>query len=183
MESKIILYHSDEESRCEEFVDEEDTLLCSKNSKDDIWLGDGMYFWDNIGNVKWWKRKQCDKHLDKKYCIVAANAVLNNLLDLTDYDVYTNLDKLWKQMCELCNLDSDVELGSKLNFLFEALDFSQQYDLVKVYGKYNRTPNKGFFKFDYNTMRAEPTIGVKCIYNIKSAKCIVEKELVREDES
>ena len=100
--------------------------------------------WDNIGNVKWWKRKQCDKHLDKKYCIVAANAVLNNLLDLTDYDVYTNLDKLWKQMCELCNLDSDVELGGKLNFLFEALDFSQQYDLVKVYGKYNRTPNKGF---------------------------------------
>lgn len=51
MESRIIIYHSDEEEKCKEFVDNENVLILSGNSKDDIWLGKGMYFWDNIGNA------------------------------------------------------------------------------------------------------------------------------------
>ena len=180
MESKIILYHSDEEEKCKEFIDKENTLILSGNSKDDIWLGKGMYFWDNMGNAKWWRHKQCNRHPDKKYCIVAANAVLNNLLDLTDYDVYMYLDKLWMQICQLCNLDPNVQLGGKLNFLFDTLGFEQEYDLIKVYGKYNNTPNKGFFRFDYNTMKSEPTIAVKCIYSIRNVNSIIEKELSKE---
>ena len=182
MESKIVLYHSDNENRCKEFIAKENTLILSENSKDDIWLGKGMYFWDNRGNAKWWKRKQCNRNPDTKYCIVAANVALDNLLDLTDYDVYMSLNKLWKQVCDLSDLNSDVELGGKLNFLFDALDFAQKYDLIKVYGKYNNTSNKGFFKFDYQTLKAEPTMAVKCIYSIKDAKCIIEKDLVEEEE-
>lgn len=53
MESKIILYHSDEENKCKQFVDKENVLILSGNTKDDIWLGKGMYFWDNMGNAKW----------------------------------------------------------------------------------------------------------------------------------
>lgn len=183
MESKIVLYHSDEEKKCSEFIKEENKLLVSGNSKDDIWLGKGMYFWDNKGNVKWWKRKQSSRHSDTKYSIVIANAVLDKLLDLTDYDVYTMLDQLWKKVCKLCDLCPDVELGGKLDFLFDTLDFAEQYDLIKVYGKYNNTPNNGFFKFDYNTMKAEPTIGVKCIYNVRNESCIVEKALMKEGEA
>ena len=61
MESKIILYHSDEENKCKQFVDKENVLILSGNTKDDIWLGKGMYFWDNMGNDNWWNKKQCDK--------------------------------------------------------------------------------------------------------------------------
>lgn len=57
MESRIILYHSDTEKKCEEFIAKKDALVLSNNLKDDIWLGDGMYFWDNRGNANWWKRK------------------------------------------------------------------------------------------------------------------------------
>lgn len=123
MESRIIIYHSDEEEKCKEFVDNENVLILSGNSKDDIWLGKGMYFWDNIGNAKWWNHKQCDRHPDMKYSIAVANVVLDNLLDLTDYDVYMSLDKLWKQICQLCGLNPNVQLGGKLNFLFDTLDF------------------------------------------------------------
>lgn len=181
MESKIILYHSDEKNKCKKFVDEENSLIVSGNSKDDIWLGKGMYFWDNIGNANWWKRKQHSRHQSKQYSIVAANAVLNNLLDLTDFEVYMKMEELWQQICKQCNLDSNMPLGEKLNFLFETLDFGEEYDLIKVYGKYNYTPNKGFFKFDYQSMNSEPTIGIKCIYSIRNANCIVEKEIVKEE--
>lgn len=56
MESKIILFHSDEENKCKRFVYEESSLIVSINSKDDIWLGKGMYFRDNIGNANWWNK-------------------------------------------------------------------------------------------------------------------------------
>lgn len=181
MESKIILYHSDEEIKCKKFIKERNNLIISGNSKDDIWLGKGMYFWDNLGNANWWKRKQCYRHQNKQYGIVAVNVILDNLLDLTDYDVYVKMEELWKKICELCNKDSKMPLGGKLNFLFEAFEFGEEYDLIKVYGKYNYTPNKGFFQFDYKSMKSEPTIGVKCIYSIRDEKCILEKEMVKEE--
>ena len=76
-----------------------------------------------------------------------------------------------------------MQLGNKLNFLFDTMGFQEQYDIIKVYGKYNRTYNKGFFKFDYNSMKSEPTIGVKCIYSVRNAKCIVEKDWIKEEKS
>lgn len=181
MESKIILYHSNEKEKCKEFVNKENTLIISKNLRDDIWLGKGMYFWDNIGNAKWWHRKQSNRYPEKKYCITIANATLNKLLDLTNYEIYMSLDKLWENICKLCNYNSNVPLGKKLNFLFDSFGFEEKYDLIKVYGKYNGTPNNGFFQFDYNTMKTEPTIAVKCIYNVKNVSCIIEKDLVKEE--
>lgn len=49
-----------------------------------------------------------------------------------------------------------------------------------MFGKYNNTPAYGIFSYDYKANKAEPTIGVKCIYNIKNSKCILEKELYKE---
>lgn len=182
MESKIVLYHSNEEKRCKDFVNKNNELILSENLKDDIWLGKGMYFWDNRGNAKEWKCRQCRRNPNTKYCIVVANVVSDKLLDLTDVDVYKELDELWKEMCQKCGWDPDLQLGNKLNVLFEALDFKEKYDLIKVYGKYNKTFNEGFYKFKYNTMKAEPTLAVKCIYSVRSANCIVEKELMKEEE-
>lgn len=176
------MYHSDTEKKCEEFIAKKGSLILSNNSKDDIWLGRGMYFWDNRGNANWWRRKQHDRHPKTKYRIVTANVNLSNLLDLTDFEVYRALDNLWKQVCKVAQLDENVPLGNKLNFLFDSLNFAAKYDLIKVYGKYNRTPNNGFFIYDYSTLKSEPTIGVKCIYNVKVETCIMEKELVEEVE-
>lgn len=181
MESKIILYHSNEERKCKDFIEKEGKLILSRNNKDDIWLGMGMYFWDNRSNVKWWNNKQCSRRKGVKYCIVIANVVLNKLLDLTDFDVYMALEELWKNICQKIDLNYDVQMGNKLNFLFDTMEFQDNYDIIKVYGKYNNTPNKGFFKFDYSSGKSEPTIGVKCIYSVRDAKCIVEKNLCKEE--
>jgi hypothetical protein len=178
MESKAILYHSNKKEACEQFASKEDYLIISENSKDDIWLGRGMYFWDNMGNARWWNEKQCKRNHDKVYKIVVANAELDELLDLTDVEVYKKLEELWQGICKKIDKDPNVPLGNKLNFFFDEQGFGNRYAIIKVYGKYNRTPNDGVFKFEYDKMRSEPTIAVKCIYSIRDSRCILEKGLI-----
>lgn len=183
MEAKAILYHSNKKEKCKNFISNTEYLISSGNSKDDKWLGKGMYFWDNKGNAHWWNSKQSKRNPQDEFVIVAVNVALNRMLDLTDYEIYKKLEELWQQVCKKSGLDSNVELGNKLNFLFDSFNFALEYDLIKVYGKYNYTPSDGIYKFDYANMQAEPTIGVKCIYNVKSVQCIIEREFVEEEKS
>ena len=126
--------------------------------------------------------KQKEKNSQRQYSIVLANADLKGMLDLTDYEIYTKMSQIWEKLCTRSSKNSNVPLGKKLNLLFETQNFSLLYSLVKVYGKYNRTPSDGIFKFDYKSMSPEPTIGVKCIYCIKNAECIIEKEYLEKEE-
>ncbi len=176
MESKAILFHSNKKEECDKFISSDDYLSISNNNKDDIWLGKGMYFWDNRGNANWWNNKQRNKYPDKDYQIVVANANLERLLDLTDFDIYMKIEELWKSICKKARLNPNVPLGNKLNHLFEVEKFNFIYSIIKVYGKYNWVSNAGLFKFDYKSMNAEPTIAVKCIYSIRDSKCILERE-------
>ena len=178
MEAKAILYHSNKEDECKKFISKKDYLILSKNSKDDIWLGKGMYFWDNRGNANWWNQKQSRRKPNEVYSIAVVNADLCELLDLTDFDIYMKLEELWEAACKKMKKNSNVPLGNKLNFFFDSYGFETMYAIIKVYGKYNSTPSQGLFKFEYSSMRAEPTIGVKCIFNIRDKRCIIEKELV-----
>ena len=152
MEAKVILFHSNESDKCKAFINNDVSLITSKNGKDDIWLGDGMYFWDNKGNV------------------VRVNVNADNILDLTDYDVYMKLKYAWEKLADKKQCNQELPLGNKLNMLFSIDSFSQKYDIIKVFGKYNNTPAYGIFSYDYKANKAEPTIGVKCIYNIKNSK-------------
>lgn len=178
MEAKAILYHSNKKERCRKFISGEEYLILSENLKDDNWLGKGMYFWDNMGNAKWWNKKQCRRNPDISYTIVAVNVDLEKLLDLTDFQVYENLEKIWQDVCKKIKMSPDVPLGNKLNFLFDTQDFLKEYAIIKVNGKYNGTPNKGFFEYNYKTRKAEPTMATKCIYSIRDEGCIIEKEIV-----
>ena len=182
MESKTILFHSNEEKRCNEFLDGKVSLILSGNSKDDKWLGTGMYFWDNKGNANWWNRRQKIRHPSKQYKVVRVNADTGRVLDLTDFEVYKKTKDIWENLCKIIKQDPDVPLGNKLNTLFSIYsDWNEAYNVLKVYGKYKGTPANGIFKFDYESNEAEPTIAVKCIYNIKNAGCILEKEGVKEE--
>lgn len=181
MEAKAILFHSNKKAECKKFVENENYLIISENSKDNIWLGKGMYFWDNKGNARWWHNKQKERNTNEEYAITVANVKLDELLDLTDYDVYTTLDKLWSILCNNSKAKLDMQLGNKLNVLFEYNGFIKKYAIIKIYGKYNATPNKGFFQYDCYSPKAEPTIAIKCIYNVKDVRCICQKEMEEEE--
>ena len=114
MESKANLYHSNKKYKCKKFISQSDYLIVSENDKDDIWLGKGMYFWDNKGNVKWWNNKQMKKHPKGSFAIMVANVNLEHLLDLTDIEIYKKLEEVWNAVCKIANLDSDRPLGNNL---------------------------------------------------------------------
>lgn len=95
MQSRVVLYHSNVEEKCQKFILDAEYLIVSNNSKDNEWLGTGMYFWDNFGNASWWNKKQSSKNAAVSYKIVKANVNLEKLLDLTDYQVYSKLSDLW----------------------------------------------------------------------------------------
>ena len=183
MESKTILFHSNKEKICQEFVDGKIPLITSQNNNDDEWLGTGMYFWDNKGNANWWNKKQRNKNQAETYKIINVNVNTMCLLDLTDFEIYQEMQRIWLSLCHMIHANPEKPLGNKLDMLFSAFsDWTNKYPLIKVYGKYNYTPNNGFFTFDYTSMHSEPTIAVKCIYNVKNKDCILEKDFLKEEQ-
>lgn len=181
MYSEVVLYHCNDIEKCENFIKNANGLIYSSHAKDDIWLGNGMYFWDNKANARWWQRKKENNNSNKEYCIVESRIKLDKLLDLTDLEVYNKMEAIWNCYTKTQNKNPDIPLGNKLNLLFTEMGFDKMYSTIKVYGKYNYTKNNGFFTYNVHSNKAEPTIAIKCIYNVKKSDCISAKGYLGDD--
>lgn len=173
-----ILYHCNDKTRCQKFLDNKKLMIESK--EDGIWLGNGMYFWDNLSNAKFWYRKKQQKH--DELLIVQSNVYTDFLLDLTDLDVCNKMEQLWNKVYkenEIKIPKDKITLGVKLNYLYDYYDmFKDVYQVIKVIGKYKKTPQNSFYKYDLDSRRAEPTTAIKCIYNVKNVDAIATREKV-----
>lgn len=173
-----ILYHCNDKTRCQKFLDNKKFMIESK--EDGIWLGNGMYFWDNLSNAKFWYRKKQQKH--DELLIVQSNVYTDFLLDLTDLDVCNKMEQLWNKIYkenEIKIPKDKITLGAKLNYLYDYYDmFKDVYQVIKVIGKYKKTPQNSFYKYDLDSRRAEPTTAIKCIYNVKNVDAIATREKV-----
>ena len=112
-----ILYHCNDKTRCQKFLDNKKFMIESK--EDGIWLGNGMYFWDNLSNAKFWYRKKQQKH--DELLIVQSNVYTDFLLDLTDLDVCNKMEQLWNKVYkenEIKIPKDKITLGVKLNYLY-----------------------------------------------------------------
>lgn len=173
-----ILYHCNDKTRCQKFLDNKKFMIESK--EDGIWLGNGMYFWDNLSNAKFWYRKKQQKH--DELLIVQSNVYTDFLLDLTDLDVCNKMEQLWNKVYkenEIKIPKDKITLGIHLNYLYDYYDmFKDVYQVIKVIGKYKKTPQNSFYKYDLDSRRAEPTTAIKCIYNVKNVDAIATREKV-----
>ena len=178
MRPNSILYHCNDKTRCQKFLDNKKFMIESK--EDGIWLGNGMYFWDNLSNAKFWYRKKQQKH--DELLIVQSNVYTDFLLDLTDLDVCNKMEQLWNKVYkenEIKIPKDKITLGVKLNYLYDYYDmFKDVYQVIKVIGKYKKTPQNSFYKYDLDSRRAEPTTAIKCIYNVKNVDAIATREKV-----
>lgn len=69
--------------------------------------------------------------------------------------------------------------GLNINYLYDYYDmFKDVYQVIKVIGKYKKTPQNSFYKYDLDSRRAEPTTAIKCIYNVKNVDAIATREKV-----
>ena len=178
----IKVYHCNDKQRCEKFLKEDNYLI--RSEEDGIWLGSGMYFWDNLSNAKYWRgEKKRKTHNRKSFSIVSANIYIDNLLDLSDTYTCEIIGNIWKAYCEKSKRPcQNVELGEKLNILFKDEDFKKyfsKYTVIRIIGKYNRTPMTSLFPYDIKNNRIEPILSAKYIYNVKNSSCVFNKELVK----
>mgnify|MGYP000854233694 CR=1 FL=1 len=175
MKNIISLYHCNFENHIN-MLTKNGKLKISTHSKDKEWGGSGMYFWDNVGNAKYWKREKQKSQVNQKLNIVRCNIEIDldeDLLDLTDFFVEKDMEKL------LYNLDSTKEIckapvGDKIDFICKKLEAK----VVKFFGDYSRTPKTIFTDADsYNT---RITNKVKVIYCIKESNesLIIDSKII-----
>jgi hypothetical protein len=172
-----ILYHCNEEEKCNQFIEDNNYLIVSY--EDGIWLGDGMYFWDNQYNANYWKNEKSRKNPKGSYSIVKVAADLSDLLDLTDVDIANKVDELWEECKKRYSVGENIKetLGFKLNFLYECFDkFNEKYKIIKVFGKYFRTTSSELFQYSLKDKSVEPFSAAKIIYSVRNGECILERE-------
>lgn len=181
LRANIIGYHVNDEERCKKFISDEDYLIYSK---DTMWLGFGMYFWDNNANADYWisqtKRK---KPKTKKIAKVMCNIYIDSLLDLTDNDTLNTFEELWQEYCKKEKCEVSEKLGIKLDRIFDFFEvIDNTFKVVKVYGKYEKTPTRKFIDSNYLGKRIGtndfPTHKVKCIYSVRDMNYIINRRLV-----
>ncbi|WP_304819379.1 hypothetical protein, partial [uncultured Clostridium sp.] len=87
--------------------------------------------------------------IDKKYLIVKARVSLESILDLTDIEVCRKINKIWLKYKKTLGIDSEPELGKKLNLLYKTFPgFIDQYKVIKISGRYINTPQNGFIEYE-----------------------------------
>lgn len=177
MRPNALLFHTNDSHRCFEFINYEDHLVISE--EDGIWLGSGMYFWDNVSNAKYWLRIKQKSNPSNTYSIVQANVFLDDMLDLTDIDICNKMALLWESYKDKVEEDdsNNIPLGLKLNVLYKYIqDFRSKYPVIRVFGKYNRTPDNQFWTYDLTGRIIEPISTIKSIYNIKDKSAIADRQ-------
>lgn len=181
--NRVTLYHCNDVNRCIKFIEDDSYLI--ESMEDGIWLGNGMYFWDNKYNAKYWLDEKKKENTSLQYKIIKALVCIDRCLDLTDEDVLDELYQVWKEECETI-FDYDCSQSNELGFILNRLfgrefgdDFSSEYDIIKVSGKYT----KEHIIFEQNTrknrkksFKIRPTNTTKIIYNVKNKKCILSRE-------
>lgn len=72
-----ILYHCNDSTRCQKFL--QDHTYVIESQEDGIWLGSGMYFWDNATNANYWLKQKSRKQPEEKFEIVIAHVYMDQL--------------------------------------------------------------------------------------------------------
>lgn len=129
-------YHYDSAVRKNELLVEKHIPMIARGSKQ--WLGTGMYFWDNYGNVLYWRKVRQGAGIPVYQCVTVADICLDNcLLDLTDPQDLELIRNLIDEAKKLPNypvtaVDSPQTLGKVIDFLLEEEPFGTYLNRAKV---------------------------------------------------
>jgi hypothetical protein len=180
----IIGYHTNNSERCFSFMEEKGDDAKIIIGFDETWLGEGMYFWDNLSNAKYWARQKLRKHQEiKTVSIVKGHVILDALLDLTDNDILTTIDKLWLSYCSKHkNINKYSPLGIKINTLFRVYkSLNQKYDSIKVFGFYPSIKESYFFPLGKKETSPRAVNDIRTIYCVRNAEKIVDKKFEQKE--
>lgn len=172
---QIIGLHVNDTSSLELFKSGKKKLL--ESIEDGIWLGNGMYFWDNEANAEYWIRNKQTRFPNLEFAFVKVLLSLECLLDLSDKN-HTNLCKEILNNLIKKGVDKSLKdkgLGAIINTLFtESTIFQDHFTILKIHGLYNWEENKFIVGNDSKYKnKSRPSSVVKTIYCVKSEKVIL----------
>lgn len=168
-------YHVNDTNNLEFFKSGKKKLL--ESIEDGIWLGNGMYFWDNEANAEYWIRNKRKKFPDLEYDFVKVLLSLEHLLDLSDKN-HVNLCKRILNDLIKNGVDKSTEdkgLGTIINSLFiKTTLLSDHFKILKTHGLYNWEENKFIVGNDSKYKnKSRPSSVVKTIYCVKNEEVIL----------
>lgn len=154
-------YHANDKERCSRFIDDESFLII--DDKDTDFLGTGMYFWEHQSRAEWWLKE------NKKEAIVKAELDLSKMLDLTDDEKLSYVEKA-ANLVYSAMIRKGIkpkQVGLKLDYLFEVNKWlSESYETVKAHFYYEKKEESAFLYgskltgkcVDIYTVRNNPAI-------------------------
>lgn len=163
-------YHANDRDRCSKFIKDRDFLVIDDEDTD--FLGKGMYFWEHQSRAEWWLKEK------KKETVVKANLDLSKMLDLTDDEKLSYIEKiadLFYSGIKRKGIKPE-QVGLKLDYLFEVNKWlSDSYDTVKAHFYYKRKDESSFLYgskmtgrcVDIYTIRSNPDVATDREWVIK----------------
>ena len=180
------IFHTDKVWNNKLFLNRK-TLLMARDER--IWLGAGMYFWDNISNARYWKRQKSKKNKYEAFSIIGASlrCNLNDLLDLTDKNVVQELQEYVNQCKKIYHKQTGREIdldsmksGEIVNFAYECsklFDNGRSFQCVKGNGLYHSKSGDFISEQDYNK-GVHLTSRSKTIYAVRDNRFIFNCQVV-----
>lgn len=180
MKTILPVYHADSKTENDKFIANKKLLLASK--EDGYWCGEGMYFWDNKSNAKYWLEKIAHRKPSKRsICLARLQYEQDDCLDMTDKESAERLISVAKEM--LIKMDPDErpnlnmhEIGAVINFVHNGLQKRgfPAFNVVKMSGLYNKR-NQVFNEWYKN---AHATLRTKTIYSVRNGELLTERSEV-----
>ena len=178
--NSISIYHVNSRSEIEKckksFESNNPHLYTAK--EDGFWAGNGMYFWDNIGNANYWL-----KHSRKKDPIILKaklNYSSSDILDLTDNTVMNTFNELWPAVAKKFKINEKATLGKKINTLTEF--FGTKVKVVKEIGLYPRVKNHEFLNVNSGQIKLPHVTGqARIIYCVKTTAVLSNLQIINNE--
>lgn len=155
-------FHTNDIKTVNKFVSDKKLAI----SYDKEYLGEGMYFWDNLSNAEYWAKQRMSKKELKEAKICKANIILSNpFLDLTDKSTITQTRKLWNLYCDKMGEDRKNQfLGTILDILRGYFKEIDEMTVTKGHGNYSHWQTGVFFKGTRDRLddRTKTIYSVRC---------------------
>lgn len=179
----IPLYHVDEEHNNQIFKNGKD-IPESSTPINDNWAGDGLYFWNNIENAKYWLNQKQRQNSGRRYTIAHAQLEIDDskILDLTTEEAANRFKSQLNVLSNRGFIEKKVllnHIGAAINAYYKVFlrIGKPEFFVVKITGYY---PNKKKKKLFYTNF-SDPHVSFneKTIYVVRKQKFLTKRSIIK----
>lgn len=165
------VFHVGEKAEIEKFCNDQNYLIYHEESGK--WLGNGMYFWENMYDANYWYKNLKSKYPQEEYsCTKGSLKVEENLmLNLTNRGDVQNFEEELRHLCSLTKKEMKDSPGANINLYYKLYYeyFSMRpFTVAKVFGQYDSIPVDDLI-YKHSKESARVVQNIRTIYSVLEA--------------